>query len=427
MKKYYKSDFDFLLDLVGCNGGKLGWPQWDWSVILWTVSRANAVRVGVRDGVPYGCFNDNGRIHVVMKNHRLGPGVLKGEITQSLPDDIYPGGIRLEVSPETMGIELTLGKGDCPTEAEVEAVLPVIKGEKGDKGDKGEQGEKGEKGDGFTDLQIHKLDGLPTAETLSDELSAKQNKLTTSDDLQLTDDRLSLTELAKKRLFIDQWNNICKTDGRYNEDTGFFELNGILDLSYTDAMTIMENSPMLFRLAGNYLPTAAFSLSAIRTTFPLRTYGNGLGAGKFDQTFKYCEKLEVARIYGGAQVNLITCFFSNNAAGAPSKLREIVVTADKVFLSGTNEFPATLQILKISKLFSDLSIPKCSKLGYDSLEYILKGCNTGLTITVHKDIYAKLTADTTNAAAAALSQEELARWMALGDLAESKNITLATV
>ena len=50
-----------------------------------------------------------------------------------------------------------------------------------------------------------------------------------------------------------------------------------------------------------------------------------------------------------------------------------------------------------------------------------------VTITVHKNIYAKLTGDTTNAAAAALSEDELAQWTALIDQAAAKNIQFATV
>lgn len=47
-------------------------------------------------------------------------------------------------------------------------------------------------------------------------------------------------------------------------------------------------------------------------------------------------------------------------------------------------------------------------------------------ITVHPDSYAKLTGDTTNAAAAALTEEELAQWMQIVTDAAAKKITFIT-
>jgi len=49
---------------------------------------------------------------------------------------------------------------------------------------------------------------------------------------------------------------------------------------------------------------------------------------------------------------------------------------------------------------------------YESVNHTIKnrrGTNA-ITITVHPDVYAKLTGDTTNAAASALTADELAKW-----------------
>ena len=58
---------------------------------------------------------------------------------------------------------------------------------------------------------------------------------------------------------------------------------------------------------------------------------------------------------------------------------------------------------------------------------MIANSESGITITVHTDVYAKLTGDTTNAAAAALTEEELAQWMAITEAAAAKNISFATV
>ncbi|MDY4811201.1 MAG: hypothetical protein SO168_03950, partial [Muribaculaceae bacterium] len=68
-------------------------------------------------------------------------------------------------------------------------------------------------------------------------------------------------------------------------------------------------------------------------------------------------------------------------------------------------------------------------LSLSSLEYMVsRAVNTqAITVTVHPDVYAKLTGDTTNAAAAALSADELAQWQSLVSAAAAKNISFATV
>lgn len=67
-------------------------------------------------------------------------------------------------------------------------------------------------------------------------------------------------------------------------------------------------------------------------------------------------------------------------------------------------------------------------LTFSTMQYLItKAANTSsITVTVHPDVYAKLTGDTTNAAAAALTSDELAQWTALVTTANSKNISFAT-
>lgn len=248
----------------------------------------------------------------------------------------------------------------------------------------------------------------------------------TSDDLNLSNSRLSLTDMAKKRLFIDMWNNICGDDGCYNPTTGYFELNGITNLTYNDALTIMQNSPQICRLASNALPGYTFAMSPIRTTFPLRANGNGLGQANFNSTFKYCRYLEVVRIYGGVYVSLNSTFYANNQAGWPSSLREITVTCNTSLSVSGGEFPSSLVTLKLQCLNSGLSIPDCNKISLESMQYIVRySTTTAKTITVHANVYAKLTGDMTNAAAAALSEAEADAWQQIVVDASAKNITFA--
>ena len=126
----YRSDFDFMMVLRDCRGEEAGFPDYDWEALLYTRgNKANGYRAWYREGVCGNCFDDGGRVHVVVDGHRLGQGELFVDFRASLPDGIYPDGSRDEVSPQPTGIELVAGKGDCGTTAEVELMLPYIKGD----------------------------------------------------------------------------------------------------------------------------------------------------------------------------------------------------------------------------------------------------------------------------------------------------------
>ena len=88
-----------------------------------------------------------------------------------------------------------------------------------------------------------------------------------------------------------------------------------------------------------------------------------------------------------------------------------------------------LEDVKILGLKGPVSFGDSPKLKLDSLQYIVKAAIAeakGIVITVHADTYAKLTGDTTNAACAALTDEERAEWSALCVTAGEKGITIAS-
>ena len=87
-----------------------------------------------------------------------------------------------------------------------------------------------------------------------------------------------------------------------------------------------------------------------------------------------------------------------------------------------------LEEVRIYKLKYNISFVSCPLLSFDSLRYMVaNAANTAaITITVHPDVYAKLTGDTTNAAAAALPSDVLAQWQQVLADAMAKNISFAT-
>lgn len=166
-RKNYKEDFDFILRLYSAvidkNGKEvessrtdLGWPDYDWVALFYTSDKGKAYIASCIGGECVNCYNDNGQIHIIVNSHRMGAGRLKVDFKAELPRDIYPDGYQHNMIPEPLNIELVLGKGDLPSEMEVELLLPYIKGEPGPQGPKGDKGDKGDPFD-FSQLTPEQL------------------------------------------------------------------------------------------------------------------------------------------------------------------------------------------------------------------------------------------------------------------------------
>lgn len=264
----------------------------------------------------------------------------------------------------------------------------------------------------------------------------KQDKLQDSNDITIADDKLSVTDKAKMQLLIDQWNEACTYEndfgnksisGRYNEETGFFELNGLTDITYQQAIEIIRNNPTIFSRAASSIPAGAFAASKFRTTFPLIGFGNGLGATNLSSLFKYCIKVEVVVIEGGNISGLNGTFYDCQ------KLKVCKIHTSHN-LNSITSIPFyrcyALETLELKLLNTSLDISSCSKISLYSLQYIIENrayTTTAITITVSASVYAKLTGDTSNAAYNDLSDEEKEQWTALLETAAAKNIQFATV
>ena len=127
-KVNYRSDFDFILRLSDCRGDDIGFPDYDWEARFYTRgNRANAYVASCKGGECVNCFNDGGRVHVVVNSPRLGLGELFVDFKASLPNLIYPDEHQDEMAPLSTGIELVRGAAPCPCSAEVELVLPYVR------------------------------------------------------------------------------------------------------------------------------------------------------------------------------------------------------------------------------------------------------------------------------------------------------------
>lgn len=216
--------------------------------------------------------------------------------------------------------------------------------------------------------------------------------------------------------FIDKWTKVCeyfldsykpKVYGRYNESTGYFELNGITDIGYEEAVRIYlayvsDNVPKLCRtnipVGRRYYGEPAANPNGFTNTLI------EIMAGSFSSS-----DLHISNSHTIREINKVYPTDATNSLYVESTGLEII------YFTAQN---------KNAKQWSRFNIKNASKFRLDGMEEILKWVRDS-TVTVHKDVYAKLTGDTTNAAAAALTEEELAQWMAIMVTAGEKGIVFA--
>lgn len=246
-----------------------------------------------------------------------------------------------------------------------------------------------------------------------------------------------------KELFVKLWDRACKPNlatlgvvefgGYYPEEAPDPEHPFLLNklwLTYEEAIDIYH--------FGWFEPDKSdFLPDQCRTNLLLWSYENRYstrGAESFNGARTYtCYawvgiKAEIIRVSPDNQALFIASRIGSN--GMPN-LREILGIIDYQFVQSTEVLNFDncnrLQNAKLRKVHSPVSFTGCKNITYETLEYLVMNrfsTNT-FTVSVHADVYAKLTGDTSNASAAALSPEELAKWTTLAATAVSKNISFA--
>lgn len=196
--------------------------------------------------------------------------------------------------------------------------------------------------------------------------------------------------------FIDGWNNAAGSYGTFNEATGFFELNGLTDITYEQAMVIDRESS-----GANYLCSHCHARSRARTFYLMDSHRGAFGQSG-EREFTNSLNLEVIWFYDSGYTSVSPTTFMEC-----HKLREI----NGAILRGVKDNCLNLPEIETfkAKLTESASFSEASKMSLATVTYLIEqAVNTKpITITLHPDTYALLT-DGLMAAAA------------------EKNITIAT-
>lgn len=197
-------------------------------------------------------------------------------------------------------------------------------------------------------------------------------------------------EQLKMDLFIDLWNSCAESDGRYNEATGYFELNGLTDITYEEALAIYAHSlQYTYSRISDRNAGDSYNTGDCRTYFRIRVYNGHLD-------FAYNHKLEVLNLKHARLrlLNLYLCPAIRRIIGDP-----IDTGGGLTKISGA---PA-LEEVRIRLSSGPLDLRELAMLSPESLLYMAtnryESATEPIAVTLHPEAYARLTDDIVAAAA----------------------------
>lgn len=278
----------------------------------------------------------------------------------------------------------------------------------------------------YTDNEKSKLSTLPTSIELDAALTDKQDKIVDSADIKVGWDdgiegrTLYIEHSAKQKVFDDLWISAAGSNGTvdhtHTEDNVSkpYYLNEVW-MTYEEAIVVYnENYADIKSLIGRCIYGV--------TNFP-PPYS---GASNHYSNYQ---------AFNAKVINVGDGFLATSLAGwlmtAP-KLTKIIGNINLHHWSASAQssrylIAPLLTDVSLYHLHNNFDISSLKRISLASMQYMVNNstATSSITVTVHPDVYAKLTGDTTNAAAAALTSDELAQWTALVTTANSKKISFA--
>lgn len=263
--------------------------------------------------------------------------------------------------------------------------------------------------------------------------------------MEVSDSRKSALEaedagfVPPPQAFIDRWNSATAWVprgepggiGRYNGNTGYFELNGLRDITYAQAMDIMDLYLGMGAIAtSRFSAVSCESLNGVRTTIPVRCVSNvTLPNGFCDYS-----ALEVVRLFRTNPDSQSLFVSGSDIFRRNGVVRKWLDTVTWFSGNGQNTNKNTFvfdsfgwtqnhpfEYFRFRNTNINVDIRYYPNIGLDSLEYLVRnrypltasGANP-ITVRVHKAVYDKI------------MDEGNAEWHALLALAEEKEVTFAT-
>ena len=233
-------------------------------------------------------------------------------------------------------------------------------------------------------------------------------------------------EKAKFALFVDLWTRCydCQYDATKAKP---FTCNGVA-LTYQEAIDVYNapriSYPRPTGLCGNYNKNLA-----VKTLI----FVDSVGLYVMHDLSRFIRGSKIINLRLANNNSSVKVSNIYDAFGGCATLIEVNGIIDISEVNTGNSINAftyavSLREIRLLGLTINLNLQWQKELSYESLRYLVDNAtNTSpITVTVHPDVYAKLTGDTTNEAAGVLTEEEEAAWQQVLADAVEKNISFAT-
>lgn len=240
---------------------------------------------------------------------------------------------------------------------------------------------------------------------ITEMIAGKQNAIETSNGLQMTDGNiLSLTDRAKQMLFDDVWTTAWGAEGAVDhshvDDDGRVTpyMGNTVWMTYEEALEVYSAGTIRHDTYGFY------SYKKIRTNMPPNQMWI---APNLQLTFVQCSKIEVANV-GRSGASLSTAVFGSCGA-LHTIIGKLTVGSD----AGAFTTAYALRDMQLT-VNNTCNLSKCRHLSLSTVTYMAENSKAGAVITVHAEVYDKLT------------DEDNAEWHAVLETAQERNVTFAT-
>lgn len=217
---------------------------------------------------------------------------------------------------------------------------------------------------------------------------------------------------AKYALFDDQWT---AAGGTVNVSGVTYGLNGLNDLTYEEAIGIFASYPLCKH--SSTVRQSTFASIRDRTLFPIKT--DSFMETNYIEAFISCPNLVAVKFITAGNYSIVSISNGQNMFKSCPSLKYIYDTlafGPNANMSGVFERCTSLEEVSIKNLMKSLSIASSPKLSLDSLAFMVHNAANAqpITITVHSDVYTKLT------------NESNTEWHAILEQAAQKNIMFTT-
>ena len=192
-------------------------------------------------------------------------------------------------------------------------------------------------------------------------------------------------------------NLYVKVGAKWNAKTGFWELNGLTDITNEQMLTIyVETNNFLMNQSDL---EACYCFSKCRTNIPNIPYLSSLGRLRKNWTdfFRQSDNIEVIVFK-----HIYTIYFKPNTLNGVFfncfnlRLIDGILDVSGCFKQNSNDFVncGKLESVKLYKLDYSIGLTYCKMLSSESVQYMIENATDAtITITLHQEAYDRAIAD----------------------------------